>query len=276
MKHLFLDVFGLSVKKISFFALLLLVVFSISSCKKDEEDPQPKGLSDREKAIEDYKNNFLLSEINNTELGWTGNAQNCEAGTISKVAQERFIQRLNYLRRATGLSDNLTIDPEFSRKCQEGALMSHVNGDIEHFPPKSWKCYTEDGAYACGKSNLAYGYSSPSDAIIGFMRDANTIDPGHRRWMLFSKLGNVGLGAVEKSTVLGVLDTKGGQTSGFPEYSSWPPKGYVMAPLVFGNWHFSVPGADFTNAKVEMFDSKGGVVEVYFVLVYCFSVSHLL
>lgn len=264
MKKLSSNVSCFNAKRICFYTILLLVVVSISSCKKeDKEEPKPE-LSQREAAIEDYKKNFLASEISSDELNWTGDAKNCNAGTISQIVHDRFVQRVNYLRRATGLSDNLTSDPEFSKKCQEAALMSHANGDIEHFPPKNWKCYSENGAFACGKSNLAYGYSSPSNALLGFMRDGNQIDPGHRRWILYSALGNIGIGCAEKATVMGVIDTKGGQTSDFPVFTSWPPKGYVMAPLVYGNWHFSIPGrsADFSKAKVEMFNNKGEMLEL--------------
>ena len=42
-----------------------------------------------------------------------------------------------------------------------------------------------------------------------------------------------------------------------PAATSWPPSGFVPAPLVFRRWSFSYLNADFTNATVQV--SKNGV-----------------
>lgn len=262
MDFLFYRLPRITVNRLKFYLLISFVVFSIS-CKKDEEAPKPQDLTARTAAIEDYKKNYLGSGVTLAELNWTGDTTDCKAGTVSDLSHQRVTQRLNYFRRATGLSDNIITDLDLNRKCQEAALMCYANQDIDHYPPTTWKCYTEDGAEACGKSNLSYGYYSPSDALTGTMVDRNTPSLGHRRWLLYSELGNIGHGSAESATVIRV-DTKSGKTSGFPEYTSWPPKGYVMAPLVFNQWSFSVPGweADFSKAKIEMFDSNGSAIQL--------------
>lgn len=259
-----------TVNKLTLFLFVLMVVFTIS-CKKDEEEPKPQVTQnvERTKVIEDYKNNFLPSAVSLKELNWTGDTAICKAGTVSELSHQRISQRINYFRRATGLSDNITTDPELNKKCQEGALMCFANNALDHFPPPTWKCYTNDGAEALGHSNLAYGsglkdgYHS-SESVVGLIEDTDVPSLGHRRWLLYSELGKIGHGSTKYSAVFWVVDTKDGKTSGFPEFTSWPPKGYVMAPLVYDQWSFSIPGweADFSNAKVEMFDKDGNTINL--------------
>lgn len=214
----------------------------------------------RKKVLDDYKNIYLQSAV--TNVGWTGNATNCDAGTIPDEVQNKVLSRINYFRKLVGLAGDITFDAAKNAKCQQGALMTTANGQLNHYPPSTWKCYTTEGKDACGNSNLYLGVTG-SNAITGYIEDPGTSNNacGHRRWIIYSKAKIMGHGSTSNSDVLWVLG--GSQTPAqLPEFIAYPPKNYVPAPLVFSKWSFAIPAADFTNATVSMRDSTGNNINL--------------
>ncbi|HQU54429.1 MAG TPA: CAP domain-containing protein, partial [Saprospiraceae bacterium] len=116
----------------------------------------------RDATLIDYQDNFIGSQVNLTELNWTGSVMDtiCQPGTISSMAYERTLQRINYYRRLVGLPDSIRWDEVMSDKAQQAAVMMLANHDLSHDPPKTWKCWTQDGYDAARKSNLAFGTQS--------------------------------------------------------------------------------------------------------------------
>lgn len=243
--------------------LQLLLVFTlcfiiIIGCQKEDDvDVGDPKLTPREQAIETFNTYFLGSAVSNPE--WTGNVANCDAGTVPQHIQEKVLMRIKYYRMMCGLPSDLTMDTAQSRKCQEAALMSRANHSLSHNPPPSWTCYTADGREACARSNLSLGNHSVN-AVSSQMRDAgiNNKPVGHRRWILYPPLQKVGHGSTSNSQALWVLGNSAPQhPANMPEFVSWPPKGYVPAPVVYGRWSLSVPQAQFGNATVTMICPDG-------------------
>lgn len=229
------------------------------SCKEKESAPDPLAAA-RQKVIDDYNNNYLGSNL--ASSGWTGNTASCIAGTVSAESHAKTLQRINYFRRQVGLNDNITFDTTKNRKCQEAALMMTSNGALNHTPPTSWKCYTADGAAAAGASNLSSG-SHSSGAITQFMQDFGSSNQavGHRRWILYSRAIQMGHGSTHSNSALWVIGGAAPKPpANMPAFISWPPSGYVPAPLVYARWSFGIPGADFTNTKVEMKNPAGAAM----------------
>jgi len=158
--------------------------------------------------ISDYVTNFLGSTVSSTELGWTGSTTGCIGGSISQLAQNRTMQRINYYRRLVGLSDNTTLDPSRNAAVQEAALMMLANNNLSHTPPLSWLCYTALGATGAGSSNIAIG-SFASTATKLYMDDPGLGNEivGHRRWLLYSRAASFGLGSTLNSDAMWVFNT---------------------------------------------------------------------
>jgi hypothetical protein len=246
-------------------ALILLAlggIIAIHSCKKDSSDDKKEEtttgttstVDDRQKVIDDYNNNYLTSAVSTAELAWTGNAAGCDAGTVSQLAHDRVIQRINYFRRQVGYTESITLDASKSAASQDCSLMMKANNSLNHTPPTSWSCYTAAGAGAAGNSNISLGSHSTA-SITGQMQDAGAGNTaaGHRRWILYSGLVTAGHGSTDGSSNLYVLHNFGNpKAASTPEFISWPPKGYVINKLVFPRWSFSIPGADLSNATITM------------------------
>jgi len=262
-------------------SIQLLLYFTLFFVQCSEDDPTPNAnsgngnvdpnddsgkpavLTEREKAIKDFEENYLAS--NASFKDWSGNKGECKAGTLPEEVYAKALQQINYYRRQVGLNDDISFDEAKNKKCQQAALMMLANGDLDHSPPKDWKCYTDDGAEAAGKSNLGRGQGS-TNVITTYIRDSGNESLGHRRWILYSKAHEFGFGATTSSNALWVI---GGEKSNDEndklEFIPWPPAGYVIDDLVFATWSFSIPKANFSESQVSMKGSDGQVELTYYV-----------
>ena len=215
------------------------------------------GQCDRQQIVNNYNNIYLGSEVSTPQLGWTGNINTCDPGTISTLSINNTLDRINYFRDLVGLPSDIIFDPILNQKCQESALMMEANGTVDHFPPASWNCYTTDGASAAANSNLVIGRHS-SGAITGMIEDPGSHNyfVGHRRWLLYTRANTFGTGSTDNTNVTWVVDIPSFNAP-FYEFVAYPSEGFFPAPLVFERWSLSVPDADFSNTTISMTDEQG-------------------
>ena len=81
------------------------------------------------------------------------------------------------------------------------------------------------------------------------------VELGHRRWILFPPLVQVGTGDTDNSNALYVIGAFGTRPS--VNFTAYPGSGYIPAPLVYDTWSISITAADFSNATVEISDISG-------------------
>ncbi len=212
----------------------------------------------KEWVIADYRKNYI-GTADDKLYDWTGDPAGCEAGTIPDVTYDMVLQRLNYIRRLAGLADSCVWNPEWNTACMEAALMMTVADDLDHRPPKSWKCYSELGARAAGMSNLSLGHGGVN-ALMGQVYDygGSNTSAGHRRWILHPYRRVFGMGSTTNAMALWVL---GGNNSTWKADEinfhrqtpvMWPPEHYVPEALMGYRWSFSLDGASFANCVVTV------------------------
>jgi len=217
--------------------------------------------------VNNYYNKYLTSTVSDSELVWTGDTATCNAGTISTLAKKRTVARINYFRELVGLPDTMSyasfVD-SLNAMCQKAALIMNANNQLSHFPPTTWKCYTDSGHTAARWSNLALGKTThSSNAVSEWMDDAgnNNYFTGHRRWIIFSRSqGPYGMGSTIQSSALWVVTSASAASP--VNYVAYPSAGFFPAPLVptSNRWSFGADGADFTNTSVQMTDNSGANV----------------
>ena len=227
--------------------------------------------AERQQVLYDYFANYLGSATDYKNIGWNGSIAACSAGTVSQETHTKVLQRINYYRRMGGISGTIAFDSDKNAKSQQAALMMAANSALSHNPPSTWKCYSDNGKEAAGKSNLALG-GNASDAIDMYMADSGTSNTalGHRRWLLFSQAGTMGHGSVSEisgssaklSQDLWVFGDYPPAPDDFPPFTAWPPPSFVPSPLVYNRWSLSVPGASFNSAAVAMTDEAGNPLTV--------------
>jgi hypothetical protein len=221
--------------------------------------------ADRAAVRNSYFNVYLAAA--NRSLAWTGNTGTCNAGTTAQDYRNAAAQRLNWFRSMAGVPVGVSLDPTYSAKDQQAALMFSINRQLSHSPPTSWTCYTAQGAEAAGNSNICYSTGATylefdPGCVNLYMLDsgASNTAVGHRRWILYPQTQTMGTGDVPgngtyySANALWVFDGNygGSRPATRDSFVAWPPKGFVPAPVVYARWSFSYPGASFTAATISM------------------------
>ncbi|MEY2923878.1 MAG: hypothetical protein RLZZ337_418 [Bacteroidota bacterium] len=181
---------------------------------------------------------------------WDGSTSTCEPGVLDMDIQTKVANRINYFRRNAGVPEVL-FDAATNEYCQKAALMMTANRNLEHNPPRTWRCYSDDGAYAA-KHSLLIKDANTSLAVTYIMDDKNP-SAGNRRWLLYPNGRVYGHGSTDDVAVIWTLDDSGSTDTA--QYMDnpvcWPPKGDVPQIMLFQNWTFSIY-RDLTDAKVEV------------------------
>ncbi|SDM15169.1 CAP domain-containing protein [Kriegella aquimaris] len=247
------------------FLIISLTLFT--SCSSDDNlsttplEIETDNLA-RLAAKELYVDYYKASKTNGSETQWSGNTTTCDPGAVPTDVMNKIFLRLQYYRKAVGLENTVTENIDQSAKAQKAALMMKSNNKLDHFPPASWSCFTEEGSEAAGKSNLTMTKNAEAiDSYISEPGDSNG-PVGHRRWLLYPRLRSIGVGNTNSSNAIWVVGNSGQEPSNMPEFIAWPPAGYVPGNVVFPRWSFSIPGADFSQAQVSMIDENGKVIEL--------------
>ena len=124
-------------------------------------------------------------------------------GSLTPQALSAALAEVNFLRSLAALPP-VALDEEYCLLCQYGAVLLAANGRLSHRPEQPFDMrdeYYEEGLRAASGSNLArFNWFAPDvlhQAILGFSlddADRNRLILGHRRWLLYPSLGDVGFG----------------------------------------------------------------------------------
>lgn len=161
-----------------------------------------------------------------------------------------------------GVPATVTLNAEYNRKAQAGALMIASNRQLNHTPPPSWMNYSAEGAEALSHSNICFSQQSDIGCVTGYVADPGSNNPaaGHRRWILYPQTRQTGVGDIPDGTsmhwsvlwahdILNMFDSRPPTRD---EFVAWPPRGFVPWQVVFPRWSFSLANASFLSANVSM------------------------
>ena len=232
----------------------------------DTENPETgkleSGKANRAKAQKLYADYYKASQNSDSDISWTGNIPDCDPGNVPQATLDKIFLRLSYFRRAAGLNNTITNNTVKSEKTQKAALMMHANGALSHDPPDEWQCFSVDGKEAAGNSLLTS--TKNAAAIDSYIRDrgSENFALGHRRWLLWPRLQEVGIGNTSSYNAVWVIGAAGTPPIDTPEFIAWPPQGYLPKQLAYPRWSFSIAGADFRNSEISMSIKDGANVSL--------------
>jgi hypothetical protein len=183
--------------------------------------------------------------MNRDEGKLDGDVGSCSAGTPAPLTIANTLKMVNLYRFIADLPP-VTNDPMRGAKAQECSLMMAANMSLSHMPPMSWKCWTQNGFDAAGKSNIAT--TSAVQAIDLYMQDFganNSTSIGHRRWLLSNSLGPVGVGTAQGGSCIWVIEGSGHADK---KWTAWPSPG----PVPIGAWQPGLgDGIDKTGWTIQ-------------------------
>jgi len=200
-------------------------------------------------------------------------ADSCFEGELAEETKMDVLNFVNYIRELHGLKP-VTYNYEDDKYAQKGAFLIAINGTLSHNPPRSWRCWSEEGYKGCNTSNIIGGTNapfSPCQAVVYWLTDTNVESLGHRRWILDPFLKTVAYGhAVISNRCGGTLKVVGDkhQTSS-TDFVAYPFREYP-ALLFNKNWYLSFSvvqdrtnsgnnvSVDFSSATVTVTSEGGG------------------
>ena len=201
-------------------------------------------------------NRWNADRANLDEGAWSGNLAKCTPGALSDSARANTLTQVNLMRYLAQLPEVLD-DPDRNTTAQACALMMHANNALSHTPPTTWKCYTAVGANGAKTSNISSGPSVSS--VQSYMIDSganNAKTLGHRRWILSSSLGPIGIGgtSAQGSSCLLVI---GGKGKFKRPYTAWPAPGpFPIQALAGGQGSIDQTGWSIQTDQVNLGTSK--------------------
>ena len=257
---------------VGFFLLAAALVLAAVSARAQTAPVPPVNTRDRAQVCDFYRDYYLSS--NHVSPGWTGSVASGLPGAVNPAYLRATLRRINYFRAMSGLPGNVVFDAAYNARCQQAALMMAAAGVVTHAPPSSWKFYTRLAAQTAAHSNLNLNWRGDEgpNAIDCYMDDPGEHNAcvGHRRWILCPITRIMGTGVVPAEGASHPGTNVTWITDGAPRLipvsddlpvtseapvapaTSWPPPGFVPAPLVFNRWSFALTNADFRHAAVQV------------------------
>lgn len=203
--------------------------------------------------------------------GWTGDTSKCIPGSSSTANKAASLKAVNYMRAMADLPP-VRLNATLSKYGQAGALISEANGWLTHNPYPGMRCYSKNGYLGTSRGNLhLHRTGDPRElnqgtgprAIVGYMVDYgdDNKEVGHRRWVLYPRLTEVGLGDTDYANNMVVLGGK--FTSPKSQWVTWPTAGYFPRELEpDGRWSISYANANFKNASISVKTPDGQATNV--------------
>lgn len=184
-------------KKLSLKHMLFLVVCGIGMAGTVAQANSMNVQTHTKEEIRAYINGSQSSITSATTYKVKPSVKNYAIGQLSEETVTSALARLNQYRYIAGLDANVTSDATYAEYAQAAALINAVHGGLSHSPAKP--SGMSDSTYqlckkGAGSSNLAAGYGSLPNSIDGWINEAGLL--GHRRWLLYPKLGKTGFGLV--------------------------------------------------------------------------------
>ncbi len=220
------------------------------------------------------------------------NVAMCDPGALTPEAAQFMMDRLNFLRSMHALPP-VRLNEDFQVQAQQAGLMTIANDTVNHDPPETFRCFTDDGQAGARNSNLAggpiLGFGSLDPAIlltrqvdVYFAEPGvnNFVDVGHRRWMLYPQYAEGGFAiATDPSDGGSFNQANANYVFGFDDELPDPEVGFIAfperdgylyrlagfsgRPLSAYRWSFSVNArgadeADLSNVQVQIRDLQTG------------------
>ena len=196
---------------------------------------------------------------------WTGQAIQCEIGTQNADDRADTVRRVNFFRFLSGLTKHeVKENVSLRTDCMQAAAVLSAIGRLDHYLNNQMPCYTEGAGLAARNGNLAMQYWTSADTIDGYMQETGVPDLGHRRWIIYRSLAEVGVGwnANPSGMRMGVLDvgrgTKIDDETAAP-FVAYPGPGAQPWDLIWNYWSVSNSkwsGATTATGSVTRDDGK--------------------
>lgn len=200
----------------------------------------------RQATIDTFYDRWLRNNLE--PVSWTGSTDTCTPGATSAAAEAATIDQINFYRELVG-SPPATVDQVSALAPQRAALMMHANGDLDHYPPPTWRCYAEPFDHNLLSSSPA------AQAIVSYMNDfgPQNISVGHRRALIDPWVRSYAVGSTDRFNAI-LITGHNTEESTSTGWVAWPPAGLLASPLAPSRWSIDTlrPELNLSNASATV------------------------
>jgi hypothetical protein len=216
----------------------------------------------RTSVLSAYKNRYVAAlKVANA---WTGSVSGCVMGANSAAYTRATLQAINWARGQSGMPPVVGTASTYSSRAQAASLIMHAQDALSHSPTTSWSCWSSTGSAGASHSLLALGVAG-ARSIGTYLAEPGANTPvGHRRWLLYPRLGRIGIGNTSRAGAVYVITPLVALPAGAPAYYAWPTSGYFpRAAEPRGLWSLSCSRrCSFASARVRVVGPNGKAVAV--------------
>lgn len=197
--------------------------------------------------------------VSNVGTEWTmtfGSDDPCDPGEVSEASLANALRRTNLYRWLSGLG-RVEENPTRRGQQQACAVVQHSMGGLDHHPPQSTACWTQEGYNGASSSNLAYAGGGLARSVDLYVGDRGVASLGHRRWVLNPSMVDTTFGY--KPPFSCMYSFSRGQNTP-QDVQAYPPPGYQPAQTAPGLWSFRMDSMNFVSdaTTVELNIDDGG------------------
>lgn len=170
-----------------------------------------------------------------------------KAGALKEGVKEDTLNQLNYLRWLAGLN-SVTIQEQYMERSQKGAVVLKATDELTHYPTQPADMsddFFKEGAAGVGagygySGNVAKGYQTMADSILGYTNDDYNVNAGvgHRLSMLDPNAYGVSFGFVSPYNAVSIYTRS--QTGYSDSFYAWPSAGYFPIEAISVNAPWSI------------------------------------
>lgn len=167
------------------------------------------------------------------------------------------LDKINYFRELAGL-DSVNLVSKLNANAMEAAFLMHKNNKLSHYPDQSWKCFNEVRAFSARRSLLAFYKVGVYNSIEIFFKDngKENFECGHRRWLLWGDLKNIGYSKTSKAEAVFIdISSDSLNKNSNLKFITYPTSGYFPHELIYERFTFSINSdsnlVDFSKVEIK-------------------------
>lgn len=220
-------------------------ILNAGRCAPDSPEPFVSRLQS------DVCTHWQTEFVQNVGTEWTAvSGDMCDLGEVSEASHANALRRTNLYRWLAGLGP-VTEDVSLRSTQQACAVVQKAQSGLDHTPPNTAPCWTQEAYNGASSSNLAQSGGGLARSVDLYVGDRGVASLGHRRWVLNPSMVETTFGY--KPPYSCMYSFSRGQNT--PQnVQAYPPPGYVPVQAAPGTWSFRMDSISFVagTTVVEM------------------------
>ena len=177
----------------------------------------------------------------------------CDRGRLHPDELRQALHTTSRFRMIVGLYPVSLSEPTVVTTQECATMHAATNMGLNHTPPNTWNCFTQEGYQGCSSSNLARGINNPAGTVALYVADNGVPSLGHRRWVFNPRMGETAFG---HRGSYGAMYSFNMNRSHNPDFVAFPAPGPFPRNALGGKWSIH-GGASYNDQHTVTITNMG-------------------